>query len=399
MITYDHIIIGVGSMGSAACYHLARRGKSVLGLEQFTIPHELGSHAGETRIIRKAYFEHPDYIPLLIRAYENWQELMERSGRQLFHKTGLFYAAPKGHELIRNIKKSAALYNIPLETNRPSAFALPADYESLFEPDAGFVEPENTIRTFVHHAIEFGAEIHEREQVLSWMVVSGDSGVSISSELYSNSEGQNVKAVSSEQSYVVVRTNMAEYRCKKLIITAGAWSAKMIPGIDKHLKVTRQVLAWLKPAKPERFTEEKFPCWLIATENSGGAYYGFPIIPSHPGGLKLAYHYPGEDTEADQVNREVNAADTENLRLFARQFFPQGCGEIESTKVCLYSNSPDENFVIDNLPGMEEHVCVAWGFSGHGFKFVPVVGEILADLAMYHKTELPISFLSAKRPF
>ncbi|HEX5668978.1 MAG TPA: N-methyl-L-tryptophan oxidase [Chitinophagaceae bacterium] len=376
MITYDHIIIGVGSMGSAACYHLARRGKSVLGLEQFTIPHELGSHAGETRIIRKAYFEHPDYIPLLIRAYENWQELMERSGMQLFHKTGLFYAAPKDHELIRNIKRSAALYNIPLETNRPSAFALPADYESLFEPDAGFVEPENTIRTFVHHAIEFGAEIHEREQVLGWSVMPEEG-----------------------HSFVIVRTNIAEYRCRKLIITAGAWSAKMIPGIDKHLKVTRQVLAWLKPAELEQFTEEKFPCWLIATENSDGAYYGFPVIPSHPGGLKLAYHYPGEGTEADQVNREVDAADTENLRLFARRFLPQGGGEIESTKVCLYSNSPDENFVIDNLPGMEEHVCVAWGFSGHGFKFVPVVGEILADLAMYHKTALPISFLSAKRPF
>jgi sarcosine oxidase len=399
MITYDHIIIGVGSMGSAACYHLARRGKSVLGLEQFTIPHDLGSHAGETRIIRKAYFEHPDYIPLLIRAYENWEELMERSGRQLFHKTGLFYAAPKGHELISNIKRSAALYNITLETKRPSAFALPADYESLFEPDAGFVEPENTIKTFVHHAIESGAEIHEREQVLGWSLEQVDDIGAVSSEQNTVSATQRNEelAVSSKKSFVIVRTNIAEYRCRKLIITAGAWSAKMIPGIDKHLKVTRQVLAWLKPAEPEQFTEEKFPCWLIATENSDGAYYGFPIIPSHPGGLKLAYHYPGEGTEADQVDRQVNAADTENLRSFAQQFLPQGSGEIESTKVCLYSNSPDENFVIDNLPGMEEHVCVAWGFSGHGFKFVPVVGEILADLAMYHRTALDIGFLSAKR--
>lgn len=388
MITYDHIIIGVGSMGSAACYYLARRGKSVLGLEQFTIPHELGSHAGETRIIRKAYFEHPDYIPLLIRAYENWQELMERSGKQLFHKTGLFYAAPKGHELISNIKRSAALYNIPLETNWPSAFALPADYESLFEPDAGFVEPENTIRTFVHNAIEFGAEIHEREQVLSWSVEPGE-GV--------GAEKSEQMAVGSEQSFVVVRTNMAEYRCKKLIITAGAWSAKMIPGIDKHLRVTRQVLAWLKPAEPDQFKEEKFPCWLIATENGDGAFYGFPVIPSHPGGLKLAYHYPGDDTEADDVDRTVGDRDTEDLSLFARKFLPSGFGEVESTKVCLYSNSPDENFVLDNLPDMEQHVCVAWGFSGHGFKFVPVVGEILADLAMYHKTELDIEFLSAKR--
>lgn len=375
MITYDHIVIGVGSMGSAACYHLARRGRSVLGLEQFTIPHELGSHSGETRIIRKAYFEHPDYIPLLIRAYENWQELMERSGKQLFHKTGLFYAAPKGHELIENIKRSAALYKIPLEVNWPSAFTLPADYESLFETDAGFVEPENTIRTLVHHAISFGAEIHEREQVLEWRIDN------------------------SEQPLVIVRTNIAEYSCKKLIITSGAWSGKMIPGIEKHLKVTRQILAWLKVEESEQFTEGKFPCWLIATEKDKGTYYGFPIIPSHPGGLKLAYHYPGKYTEADHVDRAVDDSDTEDLTLFVQKFLPSGCGEIESTKVCLYSNSPDEHFVIDNLPGMEEHVCVAWGFSGHGFKFVPVVGEILADLAMYHKTEMPISFLSAKRTF
>ncbi len=372
MISYDHIVIGVGSMGSAACYHLARRGRSVLGLEQFTIPHELGSHAGETRIIRKAYFEHPDYIPLLIRAYENWQELTERSGKQLYHKTGLFYAAPKGHELINSIRRSAELYNIPLESGVPTKFSLPTGYESLFEPDAGYVEPENTIRALVHHAIDLGAEIHEREQVLGW-----------------NGGGQ--------PGYVTVRTNIAEYRCKKLIVTAGAWSAKMIPGIDKHLRVTRQVLAWLKPAEPEQFTKEKFPCWLIATENDKGAYYGFPIIPSHLGALKFAYHYPGSDTEADSVNRKVVIEDTENLLDFARKFLPPASGEIESTKVCLYSNSPDENFVIDNLAGMEDQVCVAWGFSGHGFKFVPVVGEILADLAMYGKTSLPIEFLNAGR--
>jgi sarcosine oxidase len=256
MITYDHIVIGVGSMGSATCYHLARRGKSVLGLEQFTIPHELGSHAGETRIIRKAYYEHPDYIPLLIRAYENWYELVERCGKPLYHKTGLFYAAPKDHELIRNIKKSAALYNIPLVSNPSSKFNLPANYESLFEPDAGFVEPENTIRALVHHAIESGAEIHEREQVLGWRVDD--------SEWISVTDAPEV--VNDHQSSVIVQTNIAEYRCRKLIITAGAWSAKLIPGIEKYLSVTRQVLAWLKPAEAEQFTEEKFPCWLIATE-------------------------------------------------------------------------------------------------------------------------------------
>jgi sarcosine oxidase len=373
MIHYDHIVIGIGSMGSATCYQLARRGRSILGLEQFSIPHELGSHAGESRIIRKAYYEHPDYIPLLIRAYENWNELMERSGKTLYHKTGLLYAAPRGHQLIRNIRNAADKYDIPLLSNISSPFSLPGTFETLFEPDAGFVEPEHTISALVKHAIDFGAEIHEREEVLGWTI---------------DAKGN-----------VVVRTHMAEYSCKKLVITSGAWSKKLIPGIDGRLRVTRQVLAWFAPKEPDRFSEDQFPCWMFATDQHDGVYYGFPITSSHPGALKLAYHWPGADTEPDQVNRMVGPGDVDDLEDFLKNYLPAGYGEIESTKVCLYSNSPDEHFVIDNLPGMENKVCVAWGFSGHGFKFVPVIGEILADLAIYDKTELPIQFLSANRRF
>jgi sarcosine oxidase len=371
MIHYDHIVIGVGSMGSATCYQLARRGRSVLGLEQFSIPHELGSHAGESRIIRKAYYEHPDYIPLLLRAYENWNELMERSGKTLYHKTGLLYAAPKGHQLIRNIRNAADKFGIPLLSNISSSFSLPDNFETLFEPDAGFVEPENTIRTLVKHAIDLGAEIHEREEVLGWTMDSNGT--------------------------MVVSTNISEYSCNKLVITSGAWSGKIIPGIKGRLRVTRQVLAWFKPAQHDRFSEQDFPCWMVATDHQDGVYYGFPITSSHPGALKLAYHWPGAETEPDKVERLVSQADVDDLEGFLKNYLPAGFGNIESTKVCLYSNSPDEHFVIDNLPGMGEKVCVAWGFSGHGFKFVPVVGEILADLAMYHRTALPINFLNASR--
>ncbi|HSF45492.1 MAG TPA: N-methyl-L-tryptophan oxidase [Chitinophagaceae bacterium] len=373
MIHFDHIVIGVGSMGSATCYHLAKRGRSVLGIEQFTIPHELGSHTGESRIIRKAYYEHPDYIPLLIRAYEHWDELTERSGKTLYHKTGLIYAAPKDHLLLQNIRNAAHAYNIPLQWNISSSFSLPESFHTLFEPDAGFVEPENTIRALVKHAIDSGAEIHEREQVLDWSIESNGD--------------------------VVVRTTLSEYSCKKLVITSGAWSKKIIPGIGHRLRVTRQVLAWFKPAEPQLFDEHAFPCWMVATGQDDGVYYGFPINSSHPGALKLAYHWPGTETDPDLVDRMVVPGDVQQLEDFLQIYLPSGYGEIESTKVCLYSNSPDEHFVIDNLPGKEEKVCVAWGFSGHGFKFVPVVGEILADLAMYHKTDLPIGFLSAKRVF
>jgi sarcosine oxidase len=368
--TYDYIVIGVGSMGSATCYQLAKRGKSVLGLEQFSTPHEYGSHAGESRIIRKAYFEHPNYIPLLMRAYENWAEISERSGQTLYHRTGLFYAAPKGHSLLENIKHAASLYKVPLQQHVASPFDLPADYETLFEPDAGYVEPEHTIRAFVKESNALGAAIHEGETVKNWKV---------------------------EELGVIVSTSSGEYLCKKIVITAGAWSAKLIPGIAQHLNVTRQVITWLKPSDPSLFSADKFPCWMIATDDSGGSYYGFPILPEHPGALKLAYHFPADSTDADQVNRTITDADTGHLHKFMETYLPAGAGKTDTSKVCLYSNSPDEHFVIGNMPGFEDRVCVAWGFSGHGFKFVPVVGEIMADLAMYGKTALPIGFLSPGR--
>jgi sarcosine oxidase len=371
---YDHIVIGVGSMGSATCYYLAKRGCSVLGLEQFSTPHENGSHAGESRIIRKAYYEHPDYIPLLIRAYENWQEISERAGKALYHRTGLFYAGPAHHPLLENIRRASSEYHIDLDERSSSAFNIPPGYETLFEPDAGYVEPENTIRAYVQHARQSGATILENTTVLNWRL---------------------------DNDRVLVETNSGTFSCSKLVITAGAWSGKMIAGIDKHLNVTRQVLLWVKASDPSRFTGEHFPCWMMMEPGKDGVFYGFPVHPDHPGAIKLAYHHPAEKTDPDHVNRQVTPEDVQHLSDFLKTYLPSVSGggqiTIDQTKVCLYSNSPDEHFVIDNLPGMEEHVCVAWGFSGHGFKFVPVVGEIMADLAMYNKSSLPVGFLNASR--
>lgn len=379
--SFDFIVAGVGSMGSAACYYLAKRGYSVLGLEQFTITHDRGSHSGQTRIIRKAYFEHPDYIPLLQRAYENWKSLELETGEQLYYPTGLLYAAPTGHSMLDGVKNSAALYNINLE--QPDAglakekfpqFNLPDDYEILFEPDAGFLLAEKVIKLYVQQAQLNGATIHTSESVLSW-----------------KKEGDGV----------VVTTTANTYHCKKLIITAGAWSAKLLPGISKNLTITRQVIAWMKPKKPVAFAMGNFPCWLIATEQQDGTYYGFPMIPSTitngPAGMKMALHYPGAVTDPHDVDRNINTDDTDPVVRFLHRYLPNSCESVTDTSTCLYSNSPDENFIIDNLPGMEDAVCVAGGFSGHGFKFVSVVGEILADLASTGTSKLPIGFLNARR--
>ena len=379
-VTSDVIVVGVGSMGSSACYHLAKQGLKVLGLEQFDITHEFGSHAGQSRIIRKAYFEHPDYVPLLERAYDNWKYLQEETGEQIYFKTGLLYAGKPEKEMLKGIKLAASIYNIELQS--PGAeevkkkfpqFKFPDAFEILFEPDAGFLRPEMAIRLYADRAIKHGAIIKTREKVLNW-----------------KRDGKGVN----------VTTDKNVYQAKKLVITAGAWSGKMIPGFADKIKVTRQFVAWIKPKRKKNFLLNNFPCWMVADEK-GGCYYGFPVLSTDkfgpPEGLKLAHHLSATITDPDNVNREATNEDMGNLQYCLEKYLPGTFDGVLHDKVCLYGNSPDENFIIDKLPEHETNMVIACGFSGHGFKFIPVVGEILADLIIKGETDLPIGFLSAKR--
>jgi sarcosine oxidase len=378
---FDHIVIGTGSMGAATCYYLAKRGYRVLGIDQFPTPHEWGSHGGQSRIIRKAYFEHPDYIPLLKRAYQNWAELEKATGANIYFPTGLAYAGPQDDEMLKGVKASASQYDVALTSGNEKGlqqqwpqFELPAGYETLFEPEAGFIRPATAIRSFLQEAKRYGAELLPEAKVAHWKY---------------------------EADKVMVHTDKGDYSCKKLVVTAGAWSSRLIPGIQQLLKVTRQVLVWVDPPDRSRFEVGKFPCWLIATPDQPGAYYGFPIPEERyadgPHYLKIAYHYGGEVTNPDEVNRVITDADTEPILSFLKKYIPDAVGPIAAAKVCLYEYSPDEHFVIDNLPGYEDRVCVAWGFSGHGFKFASAIGEIMADLATKGTTPWPIGFLNARR--
>jgi sarcosine oxidase len=378
---FDAIVIGIGSMGSSACYYLSKRGYNVLGLEQFGITHENGSHTGQSRIIRKAYFEHPDYVPLLNRAYDGWKELEEETGEQIYYKTGLLYSGKADNEIIKGVKLAASLYNIYTETpdrvlaeRKFPQFKIPENFDTVFEPDAGFVTPEKAIRLYTELSKRNGAVIQTNEKIIEWK---------------------------KESDGVIVKTNKETYRCNKLIITAGAWAGKLIPALAKKIKVTRQFLAWIKPKHPEKFSKDNFPCWMITDEDIPGCYYGFPMLSSEkfgpPEGLKLAHHYPATITDPDNVNRTVTDDDINNLKYAMNKYFPGEFDGVLSGKICLYANSPDENFIIDSLPGYDENIFIACGFSGHGFKFVPVVGEILADLAIDGKTKHPIAFLNANR--
>lgn len=375
---YHTIVIGVGSMGSAACFHLSQRNQRVLGLEQFTSPHDRGAHGGHTRIIRKAYFEHPDYVPLLERAYANWHALEQLSGQQLYVPSGLLYAGPPGNDLLQRIREAAHLYNIPLENwDHPTLqqkfpqFRLPNDAEIMFEPDAGFLFPDKAIEVMIALSIQAGADIRQQTQVISW---------------------------EADEMGVKVTTDSETFTADKLIITAGPWAGAMIPGVQQHLQITQQTLAWYTPPADAQQKSATLPCWLIAQEGVPGAYYGFPSLPDHgPCGWKVAHHHAGIPTHPDKANRVVGEDELETLGNFMQQYLGVAPGSLITSKTCLYSYSPDEHFVIDLLPNHHQRVSVAWGFSGHGFKFTSVVGEILADLSMHGKTNLPAQFLQANR--
>lgn len=377
---YDVIVLGVGSMGSSTCYELSKKGYKVLGLEQFDIPHELGSHSGQSRIIRKAYGEASDYVPLLERAYENWNTLESETGYKVYHKTGLVYFGAKSDTFLETVKKSSSEYNIPVHKltdqeckKKYPQFELPSEFERLEEPDAGLLTPERSILLYVQQALFNGAVIRTKEKVLEW---------------------------NHDNRTVTVKTDKGNYQAKKLIITAGAWAGKLIPNLSQNLKVTRQALAWVQPKKWENFELNKFPCWNVL--HNGYDFYGFPILPvgrfGGPLGMKLALHYPGGDvTDPDMVNRNTKASDERVLIDFLNKFIPDGYKHTLEMKTCLYTNTPDENFIVDYLPGFDKDIVIAAGFSGHGFKFVSVIGEILADLTISGKTKIPIGFLNAQR--
>jgi sarcosine oxidase len=371
---FDVIVVGVGSMGAATCCYLARRGVRVLGLEQFGIPHALGAHHGHTRMIRTAYFEHPDYVPLLERAYELWGELEDQSGEKLLHLTGGLYLGGQQSELIAGAVAASKQHGLPyqilthaeLQQKFPQ-FRLPTSQQGFFEDRAGVLLPEKVVATFAAQAMQYGAEIRGHEPVEDWE--SGSQGVT-------------------------VRTPSNTYQADQVVFTGGAWSGKLLVDCGVQLAVTRQVLAWFSPRRIEPFALGTFPAWYLETENGYG-HYGFPLLSGQPG-FKIALHKPATVTDADHVNRQVQPQEIEQLRSVLREHIPNAVGPLVSASVCLYSNSPDSHFIIDRHP-QKNRVWLACGFSGHGFKFSSVVGEALADLATVGTTDLPIDFLRLSR--
>jgi sarcosine oxidase len=373
--SFDVIVVGIGAMGSATCFHLARKGARVLGLEQFGIPHDRGSSHGHSRMIRSAYYEEPRYVPLLREAYRLWDELSAISGRTLLYRTGGLFIGPADAMLVAGSRLAAETHQLPYEMlsrddlrRRFPQFAVPDRWAAMFDPDAGFLTPELLISTHAEWAMRHGAVIHAHEPIVDW---------------------------SSDASGVTVRTAKDTYHAGALVFTAGAWSGLLLRHLPVKLQVTRQVLGWVRPKSPDDYALGRFPVWAVDGLDDGGIYYGFPMTPDSPG-LKLAHHAPAAPYDPNTPTRLATAEDEADFRPALKRYLPAADGPLIAMRVCMYTMSPDEHFILDRHPE-HERVQIACGFSGHGFKFASVIGRLLADRALGRPDGGAAEFLRLRR--
>jgi len=374
---FDVIVVGLGAMGSAAAYHLSKRGAKVLGLEAFTPAHDKGSSHGESRIIRQAYFEDPAYVPLVLRAYELWGQLQGESKENLLKITGGVSIGPRNGTLVAGCLRSAVthglkhdLFDLDQMRRRFPQFVLEDDEVGFYEEKAGYLKPEECIRLHLRCASKRGADLRFEEPMLSWTASQDGDGVS-------------------------VITKKQTYHARSLVLSVGPWFAELVPDVSMPVVVTRRVQFWLKPLRQSSsFDSGVFPIFLWEPKGSP-LFYGLPRI-SEDGSPKIGIHTGDETCTPSTVDRCIHPRDELAIRSAIRSRIPALNGEVSHASACMYTMTPDEHFIIDRHPSYPQ-VCLAAGFSGHGFKFSPVVGEILCDLAMTRETSTDIGIFSGSR--
>ena len=376
MSSYDVIVVGLGGMGSAAAYHLAARGHRVLGLEKFGPAHSHGASHGGSRIIRQSYFESPEYVPLLLRSYELFDRLAADAGRDVITLTGGVMVGRPGTRTVSGSLASAEQWGLEhemldateLRRRFPTLDPQP-DEVALYEAKAGFVRPEATVAAHLELATKAGADLRYHQPMTSWEPAAGG-----------------------------VRVVTAEGTCSagQLVIAPGPWAPDLLADLGVPLSIERQVQYWFQPrGGVAPFQPERHPIY-IWEDAAGGQIYGFPAIDGPAGGAKIAFFRKGVTTTPDTLDTAVHEAEIAEMMDYCGRRLPDLPGRFLRGEPCMYSNTPDEHFVIARHPA-HEAVTVACGFSGHGFKFVPVVGEILADLATTGTTAHPIALFDPHR--
>ena len=374
-MSHHVIVLGLGAMGSAAAQHLAERHARVLGIEQFTPPHDKGSSHGDTRMIRQAYWESPDYIPLVLRAYELWEKLEHVAGTKLLTITGGLILGSASSQLVQGGIAAARAHRIKYSVLSPAEIRarFPAitpleDDVAVHEELAGYLFPEECIRAQLKLAAQSGAELHFDEKVVKWNAQPGR---------------------------VEVTTERAVYEAERLVIAAGPWASHALRNL-LPLRVTRQVMTWVQPVGGVNpFLPGRFPVFLCDSPD-GLPGYGFPAVAGSSGGVKAAIHGSDIECTPDTIDRVIHEVDCGEVKRRLTPRFPALNGEVLKAATCMYTMTPDEHFIIGLHPHFPS-VSIACGFSGHGFKFSPVVGEILADLATKGATNHPIALFSPAR--
>jgi sarcosine oxidase len=366
----DVVVLGVGGMGSAAAYHLARRGCDVVGLERYDIPH---AH-GVTRIIRLPQYEDPVYVPLVRRAYELWDELDAEYPRRLLHRVGgVDIGRDDGESVYAGSKHACDVHDIDHDDltgtelgERFPGYEFPPEYRAVYQSEGGFLHCEQCIVAHVEAAHEHGATVRARETVEGW-----------------DADGAGV----------AVHTDRGTYVADRMVVTAGAWTGQLLPSLSGLLQPQRQVLGWFQPTAPGQFAPERFPVFVADVEE--GHFYGFPTheVP----GFKVGkFDHGGATGAPGDIDREPDREDEQALRAFTERYFPTAAGPTMQLSTCMFTNTPDGDFLVDVHPD-HQNVVAGAGFCGHGFKFASVVGEILADLALDGETPHPIEPLRIGR--
>ena len=375
----DAAVLGLGTMGTFACLEIARRKASVIGIDRFVTPHDRGSHSGDTRVYREAYSEHPDYVPLALRAGDLWDALGEQSGTSLLHRCGMIYMGLDSSQLISGVRGSAARHKICLENllrselkARFPAFAPPPDTVAVFERRAGWIDVNGSLTFGLKSASRLGADIRLDTTVQAWQ-----------------KDGDGFR----------VMTSRGPVLAGRLVITAGAWAGDLLADLQIPLKVLRKVLVWVDPQQRELFIPERFPIFAY----SDRFLYGFPNLGGK--GVKLSIHHDQTARSADADIRQAAPAESEIKPVLAMSSAlmpglggPKAVDRVLSARTCLYTMTPDEHFIIDHHPGFS-NVVFAAGFSGHGFKFAPVIGEALAEMVLLGQATSPIGFLGLQNRF
>lgn len=357
MRSADTVVVGLGVMGASTLYALASRGLAPLGLEQYWTGHPLGSSHGESRIIRQAYYEHPDYVPLVQEAWHAWRALERTSGWPLLTETGGLMVGRPDSALVRGALLSATQHQLPHDwmdaasvMRRFPAFRVDPDDVGVYEPRAGVLIAERATQTLVAEARRLGAAVQL---------------------------GQRVRQVVPDGAGVVVHTDQGPIRARSAVVAAGPWTPALLPGWTVPLAVERQAVTWFRAQEPRWFGSDRFPVYM-REEAGGDTFYGFPTLDNST--VKLARHHGGTFTTPARVDRHVGEADLAVARHFAAHTFPGLLPTVAQSTVCLYTDTPDRHFVVGPIGPDTPQIVVLAGFSGHGFKFGPAIGRVAADL-------------------